>query len=472
MVGSAVAAAVALAASVLGVSSPAAAQTEPFTDTSPDAYYSEAVDALADGGIFDGTECDEGFCPDQPLLRREMAVWLIRALEDDEPSDYDSRFADVEDNAWWTPYTERMADLKITVGCKSEPLRYCPDRFVSRSQMAAFLTRAFKLPDAESPAGFADVSEESWAFNSINALAASKITVGCRSEPLSYCPERSVTRAQMAAFIYRGLKWQEAQAENNNQTQEQPEFITEENDLSRWIKHDLIDEYGDKWPWLKEVWDYTNREDFEYVIIDSNGIGYHTLSPDETGDIFSTIEPTGLGINKYHIGKPYYLGVLAHELAHVYTYGHGAATKPVPVAIGWLYFESIEQDCNSTELYAETAEYIDPGFEGDNYYWRRCSHLPRTPTAAAITVVSQAFSGKMPDWFYETFQKNDGSLDYVKLWAAVKDSSYGIQELMVPMLRDAFGGYCSEQAVWDTLFSLERWGELPQIDQPWRDGGC
>ena len=473
VVGRAVAAAVALAASVLGVSSPAAAQTEPFTDTSPDAYYSEAVDALADGGIFDGTECDEGFCPGQPLLRREMAVWLIRALEDDEPSDYDSRFADIEDNAWWTPYTERMADLKITVGCKSEPLRYCPDRFVSRSQMAAFLTRAFKLPDAESPAGFADVSEEGWAFNYINSLAASKITVGCRSEPLSYCPERSVTRAQMAAFIYRGLQWKEAQAETSNPTQPQPEFITEENDLSRWVKHDLVYEYGDKWPWLKEVWDYTNREDFEYVIIDSNGIGYHTLSPNETGDIFYKIEPTGLGIRKPHIGKRYNLQSLVHELAHVYTYGHGAATKPAPIAIGWLYFGSISQNCLDNELYAETAEYIDPDFKGDSFYWRRCSDLlGDKPTTEAITVVSQAFSGQMPDWFYETFQKADGSLDYEKLWTAVKNANPRARELVVPMLRDAFGGYCSEQAIWDDMFAGEWWKRLPQIDQPWRDGGC
>ena len=69
----------------------------------------------------------------------------------------------------------------------------------------------------------------------------------------------------MAAFIYRGLQWKEAQAEVSNPTQEQPEFITEENDVSRWVKRDFIDEYGDKWPWLKEVWDYTNREDLSML---------------------------------------------------------------------------------------------------------------------------------------------------------------------------------------------------------------
>ena len=452
---------------------PAGAQegSQPYADVASDAYYAQAVEALESRGVFEGTECAEGFCPHQPLPRWQMAIWLVRALEEAEPQATVSRFADVESQLWWMPYAERLAELEITVGCKSEPLRYCPDRFVSRSQMAAFLTRAFKLPDAESPAGFADVSEESWAFNYINALAASKITVGCRSEPLRYCPERSVTRAQMAAFIYRGLKWKEAQAEVDKQTQEQPEFITEENDLSRWIKHDLIDEYGDKWPWLKEVWDYANREDFEYIAGYQNSFGYRTLRSDKTGDIFAKIESYTLMIREETVGSPYYLNSLAHELAHVYTHGHGAATNPAPIAIGWLYFESIEQDCSSSELYAETAEYIDPDFEAGSFYWRRCSHLPRTPTAEAITVVSQAFSGQMPDWFYETFQKSDGSLDYVKLWMAVKDSSYGNRERVVPMLRDAFGGYCSDQIVWDTTFSFGRFG-LPPLVQPWRDGGC
>ena len=452
----------------------AQAQTPVYADVSTDAWHYEYVEALQSRGVFEGTECDEGFCPSQPLPRWQMAVWMIRALEDDEPSDYDSRFADVEDDTWWTPYTERMADLKITVGCKSEPLRYCPERFVSRSQMAAFLTRAFKLPDAESPAGFEDVSEESWAFNYINSLAASKITVGCRSEPLSYCPERSVTRAQMAAFIYRGLKWQEAQAENNNQTPEQPEFITEENDVSRWVKRGLIDEYGDKWPWLKEVWDYTNREDFQYLTGTYSSAGISGLRPAQTGDVFNLKKGTGLTIAIYVIDNPSTLSTLVHELAHIYTLSHGAASNPEPMAIAYLYFDQLAQNaCLPWELYAETAESWDTDIIKNvgAWNWYTCGHLPSSPTPEAITVVRQAFSGQMPNWFYETFQKADGSLDYAKLWTAVKDSGGSGQNTVIPMLRDSFGGYCSEQAVWDTTFSLDRF-ELPPLAQPWRDGGC
>ena len=111
----------------------------------------------------------------------------------------------------------------------------------------------------------------------------------------------------MAAFIYRGLQWKEAQAEVSNPTQPQPEFITEENDLSRWVKRDLIDEYGDKWPWLKEVWDYTNREDFEYVAGQRNSFGFWILQPDETGDVFVQNESDEMTMYEESIGSPHYI---------------------------------------------------------------------------------------------------------------------------------------------------------------------
>ena len=64
-----------LVASTLAFSPPAAAQTQPFTDTSSDSYYSDAVAALTDSGIFDGTECAEGMlCPEASIDRKTMAV--------------------------------------------------------------------------------------------------------------------------------------------------------------------------------------------------------------------------------------------------------------------------------------------------------------------------------------------------------------------------------------------------------------
>ena len=168
--------------------------------------HQPAVDALRNEfeGIFDGTGCDGGLCPGDPLQRWEMAVWLVRALDRaDPPSQATTRFDDVSNSLWWAPYADRLADLEVTSGCALAPLRYCPDRAVTRGQMATFLVRAFDL-QAAAAAGFADTDGNTHQAN-IDALAAAGVTAGCKTDPLRYCPDRSVTRGQMATFLARAL---------------------------------------------------------------------------------------------------------------------------------------------------------------------------------------------------------------------------------------------------------------------------
>ena len=202
VVGALVAAAVALVAAALGVSSPAAAQTQPFTDISQDAYYSEAVGALAGGGVFDGTECAQGMlCPGEPIDRKTMAVWTVRALDGEDPAQIlNSRFSDVAADSFHGPFIERMAELGVTTGC-GDGTAFCPDNAVTRNQMAVFLTRAFKLDPGPDP-GFSDVALDAWYYNEVAALAASGITTGC-GDGTAFCPSRQTTRAQMAAFLAR-----------------------------------------------------------------------------------------------------------------------------------------------------------------------------------------------------------------------------------------------------------------------------
>ncbi|MCY4456699.1 MAG: S-layer homology domain-containing protein, partial [Acidimicrobiaceae bacterium] len=92
----------------------------------------------------------------------------------------------------------------ITQGCSQDPLRYCPDSPVTRAQMATFLVRALKLEDA-SPAGFEDVAADNIHSANIDKILAAGITQGCSQNPLRYCPDSPVTRAQMATFLARAL---------------------------------------------------------------------------------------------------------------------------------------------------------------------------------------------------------------------------------------------------------------------------
>ena len=179
---------------------PAGAQTSGFGDVPDDAYFATPVADLHAEGVFNDTLCDEGFCPGVPIDRRTMAVWTIRVLDGQDPSAItQSRFDDVDPTSYHAPFIERMAELRVTRGC-GDSSRFCPDRNVTRAEMAAFLSRAFNLLDAANP-GFDDVPDGAWYASDVAKLAASGITVGCGAN--RFCPDRNVTRGEMATFLHR-----------------------------------------------------------------------------------------------------------------------------------------------------------------------------------------------------------------------------------------------------------------------------
>ncbi len=191
-----------VAVSLGWVSGVAASPGEGFSD-SAGSVHRPGIDALGDLDVFEGTECGEGlFCPQDSIHRWVIAVWLVRVL-DEVPvvASGGSRFADVDPERWWAPYVERLAELGVTQGCATEPLRFCPDQAVTRAQMATFLVGAFGLEEAHA-AGFADTSGNIHE-SSIDALAAAGITAGCATGPPRFCPNQPVTRGQMATFLAR-----------------------------------------------------------------------------------------------------------------------------------------------------------------------------------------------------------------------------------------------------------------------------
>ena len=168
-------------------------------------WAADHISALEDLGVLEGTECGEAMlCPDSPLKRETMAVWLVRVLDGSDPEPVeDTRFADVDGSHRWAAPIERFAELGVTTGC-GDGTNYCPDATVSRAEMASFLARAFELPAAE-PAGFGDI-EGDFHEDNINRVAAVGITTGC-SDGINYCPDATVSRAQMAVFIGRALSY-------------------------------------------------------------------------------------------------------------------------------------------------------------------------------------------------------------------------------------------------------------------------
>jgi hypothetical protein len=97
-----------------------------------------------------------------------------------------------------------LADAEITKGC-NPPYnnRFCPDDTVTRGQMAAFLVRTLGLTDSGGGNTFVD-DDDSPFEGDIAKLAAAGITRGCNPpDNTRFCPNNRVTRAQMAAFLVR-----------------------------------------------------------------------------------------------------------------------------------------------------------------------------------------------------------------------------------------------------------------------------
>jgi hypothetical protein len=52
---------------------------------------------------------------------------------------------------------------------------------------------------------FTDVPVDHWAFAYIDAIYQGGYVAGCSSDPLMYCPESTMTRAESAVFVERGI---------------------------------------------------------------------------------------------------------------------------------------------------------------------------------------------------------------------------------------------------------------------------
>jgi hypothetical protein len=167
-----------------------------FSDVSRSSTHGRAIEALAASGVTMG--CGNGrYCPERRVSRAEMGTFLARsgALVPRTPG----TFSDTAGTAVHAANIEAIRADGVTTGCA--PTRYCPTRDVTRAEMASFLVRARGLPVQGTTTRFGDVAAGSTHAGAIEALARAGITNGCGNG--NYCPDRPVTRAEMASFLTR-----------------------------------------------------------------------------------------------------------------------------------------------------------------------------------------------------------------------------------------------------------------------------
>ncbi len=160
------------------------------------------IEALAASGVTRGCNPPDNdlFCPNESVTRGQVASFLVRALG--LPPSSEDQFLDDEES----PHQEDINALVaagVTRGCDPPAnTEFCPDRPVTRGEMAVFMVRGFGYEVPQDADTFTD--DDYSAFEPyIEALAAAGITSGCGET--AFCPEAPIKRKNLAVFLVRAL---------------------------------------------------------------------------------------------------------------------------------------------------------------------------------------------------------------------------------------------------------------------------
>jgi hypothetical protein len=180
-----------------------------FTDVPLTHWANGQIEILYLNGVTGGCSTNPlKYCPDTSVTRAQMAVMLLKAKNGsayNPPNATGTVFADVPSSHWAAKWIEELYDQGITGGCSTNPLKYCPDKLVTREEMAVFILR-MKYGNAYSPPAatgvFSDVPKTRWSAPWVEQLYREGITGGCATSPsLKYCPTGSVSRASIAVVL-------------------------------------------------------------------------------------------------------------------------------------------------------------------------------------------------------------------------------------------------------------------------------
>ena len=263
--------------------------------------------------------------------------------------------------------------------------------------------------------------------------------------------------------------------------------------LRRFIATDVVEAHESSHPWLRTTWEYM-KSGFDLKV------GYQPHSGGSVGDGCSYedgLQKCRAESMKIGVSSVNSLGLLLHEMAHVFTLTNGLLDEPAPLAAAHLYFYDLDiakplgtvgAGCRPAELLADILQLSVVGVSADQGtsdsiagYWEYCNGDYETGqadplTEEALTVVNSALSGQMPQWFADTYHDSNGNADLEQLWSDVKSMEIGEggRFVVAYSLREQFGGYCGNPqvaGVLDIANPSERVSNN-EIRNPWRDGGC
>ena len=174
-----------------------------FADVPTTNIFHDDVITIATRGVTAGCG-GSNYCPAALVSRAQMAAFLLKSEHGSTyvPPTCVGVFADVPCPSPFADWIEQLANENVTAGCGGG--NYCPDASVTRAQMAIFLLKTSQGSGYVPPPAvgiFGDVPVGSFGADYIEDLYSRGITGGCSASPLLYCPDNTVNRGQMAAFL-------------------------------------------------------------------------------------------------------------------------------------------------------------------------------------------------------------------------------------------------------------------------------
>ncbi len=169
------------------------------------------IEQIAVWEITLGCDADDAtkFCPSAQITRRQMAAFLYRAVSrlGSIPDPAGVEITDVPADAWYRTFAEWVVSTRAFAAPDGV---FHPGGVVTRADMAVMMIASFPDINAvDEPEGlFNDVAgADPEVVRAVEGMYHTGVTRGCSAEPLNYCPDQPVTRAQMASFFVRAVNY-------------------------------------------------------------------------------------------------------------------------------------------------------------------------------------------------------------------------------------------------------------------------
>lgn len=155
-------------------------------------WAEDIIDKWSNYGVLQGS--DEGFAPDEPIIRGDMAVIIDRLM--DYQSKADNTFSDLG-QAYYTDAVLRAAQAGVMEGSDG---KVRPEEYITREEAVCMLARAMSVAGGNGSSGFADdASISSWAKSNVISFAQKGYING---QPGNlFAPQDNITRAEVIQVL-------------------------------------------------------------------------------------------------------------------------------------------------------------------------------------------------------------------------------------------------------------------------------